>query len=278
MVALLLAGCGGGGDAGTDSGTPAQTASGGAGGEATAGGAPGGGAPGGGLASNPTPAQMLPPGAAPMAGMPGGPGMMGGPPGTGGMMPPGMGGMGGGGFGAPAGGQQTASAGPPPKDTTPPASRRADPFAPWWKPQPPPPPPAISLVAPIRIATHSSEPPKEVTIQVQEVPNRRVAGILTGNGVYALIEGPEGAAVVKPGDPLGDYRVESINANSVTLKKKENNRVYTQVVPLTDAGSQAASGGLRPGGGGVPGFMPPGGRFGGARRGFGGGNAGSMEE
>jgi hypothetical protein len=100
-------------------------------------------------------------------------------------------------------------------------------------------------------------PPTE-TIRIQEVPDRRVSGILTGAGVMALLEGSDGPQVVRPGDMVGEYRVEAIEATSVTLKRKVGNQEFTQVVPLTDAGSTrpaAAAGGL-PGGGLGPGDMP----------------------
>lgn len=199
-----------------------------------------------------------------------GPGMM---PGGGGM-PPMAGGMGGmGSFGpmgaaGPTGGTQAASQAAGPQVTTRPPGARPDPFRPWWSTTPPP-PPAITLVEPYRIATRESmvRPPEE-KIEVQEVPNRRVAGIATGLGVYALIEGPEGQSVVRPGDMLGEYRVEAIRARSVILKRKVGNVTYTQEVPLTDVGSQLRTpfvGGMRggPGGagmmfrGGAGGFAPP---------------------
>jgi len=200
---------------------------------------------------------------------------------SGGGMPPmgamgGMGGMGGG-FGPTAGGGTTETAGAPaaagPKVTTRPPSTRPDPFKPWWSTTPPP-PPAITLVEPYRIATRESviRPPEE-KIEVAEVPNRRVSGIATGQGVYALIEGPEGQSVVRPGDMLGDYRVEAIRSRSVILKRKVGNVTYTQEVPLTDVGSQLRTPyvGMRggPGGagmmfrGGAPGVGLPGGMGGG---------------
>jgi hypothetical protein len=55
---------------------------------------------------------------------------------------------------------------------------------------------------------------------------------------------------------IGEYRVASINQDSVTLKRTvrvgDRTETYTQVVPLTDIGSiqQQFSG---PAGGGVPG-------------------------
>jgi hypothetical protein len=174
--------------------------------------------------------------------------------GSGGM--PGMG-------GAP-GGQQTAAASPIPKNTAPAPHFRADPLKPWWDTTPVP-PPVLSYVDPVRIAiTNSAAEEKPAGVEIQEVPTRRVAGILTGNGVYALIDDFNGKAeVVKPGQVLDDgYRVASINANSVVLKKEIDNRTYTQVVPLTDAGSATFSGpgmgGGMPGSGGRPGMGAPG--------------------
>jgi translation initiation factor IF-2 len=182
-------------------------------------------------------------------------------------MPPGT--MGGAQPSAPA---QAAA----PKETARPSARRADPFAPWWDSTPPP-PPVLTQIPMIRIATYRVEPPPEVPVEIIETPTRRVAGILSGQGVYALVEGPEGQTVVKPGDMLGDYRVESINATSISLKRKVGNRTYRQTVPLTDVGSSN----VPRFGGGAP--FPPGGPgpgFGGGLPGVGGGGgrAGEAED
>jgi hypothetical protein len=182
--------------------------------------------------------------------------------------------MGGGGPGG--GAQQAAPAqGAAPKETARPSARRADPFAPWWDSTPPP-PPVLAQIPMIRIATYKVEPPPEVPVEIIETPNRRVAGILSGQGVYALVEGPEGQTVVKPGDMLGDYRVESINATSISLKRTVGNRTYRQTVPLTDIGASNAP----RFGTGNP--FPPGGRsgpgFGGGLPGTGGGGGGRAGE
>lgn len=187
-----------------------------------------------------------------MAGMP----AMGGPMGPmGGSMGGAMGG------GAAGGGTETASAAPAIK--TPPADHRNDPFAPWWPA--PPPPPAITMVDPIRIATlRSYEGPPPEPVEINVVPNRRVAGILTGNGVYALIDGGgQDQQVVKPGDTIDGYRVDRITSDSVTLKRTVGTRTYTQVVPLSDVGSapRMMGGGMMRGGipsGGMPRGMTPG--------------------
>lgn len=154
---------------------------------------------------------------------------------------------GGAGGAAPAAG---GAAGGGPADPSKPRDARVDPFKPWWDTNPPP--PVQELVGDWRIATYESVLPEpERRAEVQEVPDRRVAGILTGNGSWALLDGPDGQAVVKPGDMVGEYRVDSINQDSVVLKRKVGNRTFTQVVPLSDAGSSPTGG--APAGGGVPG-------------------------
>ncbi len=110
-------------------------------------------------------------------------------------------------------------------------------------------------------------PPPRPGVEIREVPQGRVAGILSGNGVYALIESPDapqGQAVIRPGDMIGEYRVASINQDSVTLKRTvrvgDRTETYTQVVPLTDIGAmQQQLSGSMPGGPGGPGSFSPGG-------------------
>lgn len=197
--------------------------------------------------------------------------------GGGGVGGPKMGG-GGGGQLPGSGTQQQQLATVPPKDTQTVPGYRRDPFKPWFNTQPPP-PSVLTLVDPARIAMiGTTAPDVQPGVEIQEVPNRRVAGILTGNGVYALLDDGK---VVKPGDLTDDgYQVVMINSNSVTLRKKVLSQTYTQVVPLTDAGSTytaaaPATGGGKFGGGFAPGgggFGPGGGgpaRSGGARQGGG---------
>ncbi len=250
-----VSGCGGGGDTGTDTGTT-TTASGPSEDDSTE-------EPGGALMA---PGLQMGGGmsAAISGGMPTFGGPMGGP-------------MGGPAAGAPAGPGWAAGGGAAgPKVTTKPPNARPDPFAPWWSTTPPP-PPAITLVEPYRIATREAGvKPVEETVEVQEVPNRRVAGIATGAGVYALVEGPEGQSVVKAGDMLGDYRVESIRSRSIVLTRKVGNVSYTQEVPLTDVGSQRTAAPAAPGGPGGAGMMFRGG--GPPRMGGGGGGVGAESE
>lgn len=211
---VVLAGCGGGGDEGT---APADTGSTSA-------------------ASGSGDAGTVPPP----------PGMQMGGMGSGGAdplsgAPTGMGGMGSGApMGAMGAGGETAPAAEGPQVTSKPPNPRMDPFAPWWNTVPPP-PPAITLVEPYRIATRETGyKPPEQKIEIQETPDQRVAGIATGLGVYALLEGPSGQVVVRPGDMVGDYRVEAIRSRSVILKRVVGNVTYTQEVPLTDVGSTRA--------------------------------------
>jgi len=239
VVCLLLSGCAGGGE--TNSSGTGTT------GTQTAGGVrppsdeePSGtpmGGPGG-------PAGGMMPGG-PMGGMPGMPPMMGGPMGMG--------------FGTTGGTQMAAApTAQPPKSKAMPPNRRSDPFKPWWDTTPPP-PPVLSVVSPIRIAVRDSVRPPEEKVEIQEPPNRRVAGILSGAGVYALIEGPEGLSIVKPGDMVGEYRVQSISPRSVTLRRTFGNQVFTQVVPLTDVTTAGQFRGVAPGMPGGPGLVVPGG-------------------
>ena len=178
--------------------------------------------------------------------------------------------------GTGVGSAPAAVASAPPKNTTPPPGARPDPFKPWWDSTPPP-PPVLSLITPFRIASRDTVDPKvEPGIEIQEGPTRRVAGILTGNGVYALLDGNGKQEIVRPGDVLEDgYRVVLINFNSVTLKKTVSGQTFTQIVPLTDAGSAVggATGGPPAGFGGKAGSGAP--PIGGGRT-SGGGRAGDF--
>ncbi len=137
----------------------------------------------------------------------------------------------------------------PPKNTMPPPGTRPDPFKPYWNTVPPP-PPVSSFLTPVRIAdTNTTAPKEEPGIDIRVVPTRRVAGILTGNGVYALLDDSGKQTVVRPGMKLDDgYEVVMINSNSVVLRKKEGSQTFTEIVPLTDAGSAPSSGGGMSGG------------------------------
>jgi hypothetical protein len=246
LGSFAVAGCGGSGDGGAG-GAPQVGMSGGTGGSGSTAGGPGAG----------------------MQAM----GGSGGGPGSGGGMTAAGGGFGGQGqAGLPAAGtpgQKTAQNGKPGGIQGSAPGFRKDPFAPWFSTVPPP-PNVLTLTEPVRIAMAGTTAPEvQPGVEIQEVPSRRVAGILNGNGVYALLDGgPSGPEVVKPGQLLDDgYRVMMINSTSVTLQKKVATQTYTQVVPLTDAGgpppSSVGGGGMNPGGmspGGIGSGFGPGGR------------------
>lgn len=138
-----------------------------------------------------------------------------------------------------------------------------DPFFVTWKVKPPP-PYVFDQVEPIRLASRDIEAPPPPNTEVREVPGRRVSGIMSGEGVFAILEGAGDVEIVKPGSETKDgYRVVSINADSVKLQKKEGNVLRTQVVMLSDIPPGAQTASYQPGGGfGEPG-MP-------GRPGFGG--------
>ncbi len=171
--------------------------------------------------------------------------------------------------------------------------RGVDPFRiPWTVP--PPPPYVFESILPVRIATEDIEPPIITATTVREEPTLRVSGIMTGDGVFAILEQPGHVDIVKPGSTVDlsdsrSYTVMSIKDDTVTLESKVGLVTYQQVVPLSDApiGTNAGSfgaggnnsggrpsvgapgsGGPRPGGG-----MPMPGGAGGPRPKAGGGGA-----
>jgi hypothetical protein len=152
---------------------------------------------------------------------------------------------------------------------------KQDPFLVTWKKAPPPPDP-FTEVQPIRIASADVEVPSTKTIEVREVADRRVSGIMSGDGVFAILEEGGESEVVKPGGTTKDgYKVISINGDSVKLERRDGNIIRTQTVQLSDAqtGPQTAGfGGQGFGGPGVGGMG--GGRFGGGRFPGGGGGKG----
>jgi hypothetical protein len=133
-------------------------------------------------------------------------------------------------------------------------------------------------ILPVRLAGPDIEPPVRQPVTVREEPALRVSGIMTGDGVFAILEQAGKVDIVKPGSSLDigvsggsrTYRVSSIKDDTVTLESVEGNITYQQVVPLSDApiGTTSGSfgggmsgpgrGGFGPGSGGVPGGGRPG--------------------
>ena len=221
-------------------------------------------------------------------------------------------------LGTPTAGKKDPFA--PAAAATPPAAHprfaklRKDPFYVDWK-LPLPPPYVFDEVQPIRLASEVVETPSVKPYEIRETPAFRVSGIMNGDGVYAILETPKGAEIVKPGSDVKTdiadgnggsrtYRVASITSSSLRLKSQVGNIIYVQDVPLTDVGiggPPIGSGGF--GGGGIGGGRGagsfgggggnPSGSFGGSggapgstgggagRRGgggrFGGGNGGGLD-
>lgn len=204
----------------------------------------------------------------PMAGRPGAPGPGGRKPGVPGGRP-----------GRPALGVPAATPGVPGKATaaakphTVPLKHQPnlDPFYIPWHVIPPP-PYVFEQIEPVRVASEDIEPPPVVPVTVREEPSLRVSGIMTGDGVFAILEkGPNDVDIVKPGSSVDinvgqtkrTYQVVSIKEDTVTLESKEGNVTYQQVVPLSDApiGTQVPGGfnpGRMGGGQGGPPFGGPG--------------------
>ena len=137
---------------------------------------------------------------------------------------------------------------------------RKDPFFVDWRLLPPP-PNVFEEVQPQRLASLEVIPPVVEPVTIREVSPYRVSGVMTGDGIFAILEGVGQPEVVKPGSKLPNgYTVVAINDSSVRLEKKEGKITYVQTVDLSDGTSQGGGGG---GGGNNGGF-------GGGNNGFGG--------
>ncbi len=156
------------------------------------------------------------------------------------------------------------------------AGRRKDPFLIDWK-LPVPPPYVFDEIEPIRLASEAVETPLTKPFEVREQPEMRVSGILTGDGVFAILEsGGNKVDVVKPGSSVDifvdgqtkrTYKVVSITKDKVKLRSQVGNVIYTQEVPLSDVavGTAPRGGGFGgPGGAATPGGMMMGGSAGGS--------------
>jgi len=83
-----------------------------------------------------------------------------------------------------------------------------------------------------------------------------MAGVLFGDGVYAILETNGKTEAVQPGDTVEGGKVISIEADGLTIKTDDDRTIH---VPLSSTPTGGSSGG---GFGGPPGF--PGGGFPGA--------------
>lgn len=153
-------------------------------------------------------------------------------------------------------GQVDAAAGPVRVATAkrPMFGARKDPFFVDWHLLPPP-PNVFEEVQPQRLASLEVTPPVVEPVTIREVSPYRVSGVMTGDGIFAILEGVGQPEVVKPGSKLPNgYTVVAINDSSVRLEKKEGKVTYVQTVDLSDGPSTGGNGGGYNGGGGNSGF------------------------
>lgn len=210
-----------------------------------------------------------------------------GPSGFGGPAPAAPGRRGGPGVGKPGGvfGNGPGAAAPAKPVTKAIPNRKGhDPFYVSWT-QLPPPPYTFTDLEPIRLAPPEVVIPPPRPYEVREEAVARVSGIMSGDGIYAILELPQGdPLIVKPGSsvelPIAGgqtkrtYRVVSIKGETVTLRSKEGLATFTQEIPLSDVPLGGQSTRPRGGGAGFPGGGMPGSGGGPGRRGPGGGKFG----
>ncbi len=121
----------------------------------------------------------------------------------------------------------------------------------------------------VLIIASPPEPPKvELPEPYEPQPRRRVAGIIIGPTVSAIIEqeGEPIPLIVQPGDTVGEFRVAAITSDGVILRRPTGNprEVRVPYEPPSSGVGGGAGAGPAPGGapgfgpGGPPGFGPPG--------------------
>ena len=152
-----------------------------------------------------------------------------------------------------------------------PTKVRSDPFYVSWGHKPPP-PYVFNVIQPMRIASANVVIPPRTAVEVREVPSRRVSGIMSGDGVFAILEGAGEPEVVKPGETTRDgWKVVAINDDSVKLELKQGYITRVQTLALTDVSTSpqattfagGGGGGFPGGAGGRPGRVGGGGKGGG---------------
>lgn len=114
-------------------------------------------------------------------------------------------------------------------------------------------------------------PPQEAEPEViEQQPYRRLAGVMVGTSVLALIDMGDGKIeIVRPGQTIGEWTVQSIDLEKAILTRKGNKKPHTIEVPV----QKPLGGLLNPGGNRGGGFRggPFGGPTGGPMGGFMGG-------
>lgn len=156
----------------------------------------------------------------------------------------------------------TIAAAPQPATARPPFTPRRDPFAPL--------PEEVEAMQadafdPARYFVLAS-PPKPPKVELPEPfepqPRRRVAGIIIGATVSAILE-QEGELprIVYPGDMVGEFRVAAITETGLILRRSKGNPREVRVPyepPGNVGGGGAGFGAPRGGGPGAPPGAPPG--------------------
>jgi translation initiation factor IF-2 len=152
--------------------------------------------------------------------------------------------------------QATTAAVPQPSAARPPFTPRRDPFAPL--------PEEVEAMQadafdPARYFVLAS-PPKPPQVELPEPfepqPRRRVAGIIIGTTVSAILE-QEGELprIVYPGDMVGEFRVAAITENGLILRRSKGNPREVRV-PYEPPGNVGGGGGGGAGFGGPRGGGP----------------------
>lgn len=143
----------------------------------------------------------------------------------------------------------------PQRAARPPFTPRRDPFAPLPEEQAAMEAEAFDPERYFVLASPPQPPKVELPEPFEPQPRRRVAGVIIGNTVSAILE-QEGELprIVYPGDMVGEFRVVAITTDGVLLRRPRGNprEVRVPLQPPSDGAGGAAGGGA-PGFGGAPG-------------------------
>ena len=129
-----------------------------------------------------------------------------------------------------------------------PGPSRPDPFAPLFpptppekqrRPPPPPPPLAVEVVGIPPVMVEALPPIRRPLGAVGGVSQRRVAGVLWNDRVWAIIESEKITAVVQPGDVVDGNTVQAISPQGLILTSKGGKETE---VPLRSRGQGPAPG------------------------------------
>lgn len=101
------------------------------------------------------------------------------------------------------------------------------------------------------IDTENQAPPP-----VQSSAGRRMAGVLFGDGVYAILETNGKAEAVQPGDTVEGGKVVSISADGLTIKTDDDRTIFVPLSSTPTGGEQTGGGSVGFPGGGFPGAPP----------------------